>query len=175
MVSQISHSLQLYTAIIRSRLTEVLFTDASLIGGAILQGHAFFAINRPTPLFEWNLAIFELEIFTILVAIMHWLPYLTGTTVQVWSDNEATVLTIRSGKTRNLLMADCIRELWFLCASADVDVIISHIAGKDNHVVDLLSCRFCSTGNNLEFRNSNVTVSSPLLLILTSGIRVRKL
>ena len=141
-------------ALIRSRTqpTEFLFTDACLVGGgALLQDHAYFAIKWPPHLLEWNLNITELEIYTILIAFREWIPHLAETTVQVWSDNEATVLTIRTGKTRNLFLADCIRELWYICATADVDIIISHIAGKDNQTADMLSRRFCSTEQSLLF------------------------
>ena len=151
-------------AMIRLRTTPTIFmfTDASLVGGgAFVQDYAYFAVKWPSPLLEWNLSISELEIYTVLLAVRAWSDFLSGTTFLVKSDNEATVVVIKSGKTRSLFMADCLKELWFLCASADIDLLISHISGKDNVTADLLSRRFLSPSHEALFRDFQS--STPLI------------
>ena len=151
-------------AIIRSRMcpTMFLFTDASMVGGgAIITDLAYFAVPWPQSILQLNGSISELEIYTILIAFRIWKHYLQGTTVLVRSDNEAAVVTIRTGSTRNIFMADCIRELWFICATADIDLIISHVAGKDNTVADLLSRRFSSQSDSCTFHSFKT--NSPLI------------
>ena len=112
-----------------------------------------FAIKWPQHLLDLNLSISELEINIILLAFRKWEAHLSGTTVQVRSENEATVITIKTGSTRNLFIADCIRELWFICATEDIDLLISHIPGKDNNIADMLSHRFSSESHAQAFHN----------------------
>ena len=149
-------------AMIRSRTTPTIFmfTDASLVGGgAFVQDYTYFTVKWPPPLLEWNLSISDLEIYTVLLAVRTWSDFLSGTTFLVKSDNEATVVVIKSGKTRSLFMADCLKELWFLCASADIDLLISHISGKDNVTADLLSRRFLSPSHKALFRDFQSSTS----------------
>ena len=142
-------------AIIRSRVTtsQFLYTDACLTGGgAHLQDHSFFAITWPQHMTQWQVAITELELYKILLAVRVWLTQLSGTTLQIWCDNEAAVVTVRSGRTRNPFLASCIRELWYLCATADVDILISRIPGERNNTADLLSRAATSAKAQMDFQ-----------------------
>ena len=148
-------------AIIRSRTapTEFLYTDASLVGGgAFIADFAYFAVQWPEQFMEWGYSIAELEIYTILVAFREWMNHLSGVTVQIKSDNEATVISIKTGKTRNLFMVDCIREIWYICAIADID-ILSHIPGKDNVIADMLSRCFSSESHAQSFSKFKATTN----------------
>ena len=151
-------------AIIRSRLSpsQYLYTDASLTGGgALFEDNAYFAVSWVSPVTDWELSITGLEIFTVLLAFRAWQDQLQGSTVQVWTDSEVTVTTIRSGKTRNDFTAACLRELWMICALADIDVLVSHISGSDNVLADMFS-RF-NTTSKLQHDFAQFESTTPLL------------
>ena len=49
------------------------------------------------------------------------------------------VQVVRTGKTRDDMLALCLRNIWLITASHDVDLHIDHIQGRANVVADLLS------------------------------------
>ena len=59
-------------------------------------------------------------------------------------NNEAVVLVLRSGKTKDPYLGDCALNIWYVCALADIDVQYVHVRGLDNTVADLLSRWTCS-------------------------------
>ena len=110
---------------IRSRTTptEFMYTDASMVGGgAFIKEFAFLSVKWPPHMLDWGQSISDFEIYTVLLAVHTWQEHLSGKTFLVRSDNEATVIVIKSGKTRSLFMDDCIKALWYLFASADIDL-----------------------------------------------------
>ena len=128
-------------AISLSRLhpSQHLYTDTSLVGGgAYIRGHEFSTV-WPQDVVLWEVAINELELFTVLVALRRWSPFLSGCTTQVWTDHQTCVTCLRSGKSRNPFLAACLRELWHICATEDIYLLFSHIPGADNQTADLLS------------------------------------
>ena len=62
-------------AMIRSRLQPSLhiYTDASLmVGGAYIKDYGFMDVIWPEEISSWDVAITELEVFMLLVAIRYW-------------------------------------------------------------------------------------------------------
>ena len=82
-----------------------------------------------------NWSIVQLEIVNILLAVrlfqLHW----TGRKVLVKCDHEAMVTVLRSGKTRDPYLGACARNIWYVCALADIQYV--HVRGLDNRVADL--------------------------------------
>ena len=54
-------------------------------------------------------------------------------------DNQAVVEVLTTGRTRDEVMATCARNVWLLTAIYNTQIIVSHIAGNNNTVADLLS------------------------------------
>ena len=116
------------------------FVDDCLVGGGGFQPlHCFFSLAWGDRVDKWNLAINELECFTVLVALRLWHDTFRGKTVQVWCDNSATVLSLQHSKTNNMFTAACIREVGLLAAVHDIQLIFTHIEGERNITADLLS------------------------------------
>ena len=46
---------------------------------------------------------------------------------------------VKTGKTKDPFLALCIRNIWLLTASYDIDLDISHIPGRFNIIADALS------------------------------------
>ena len=54
-------------------------------------------------------------------------------------DNLAMVEILKSGKTRDVFLATCARNVWLITAMFNIDIIIIHVPGIRNQVTDLLS------------------------------------
>ena len=94
-----------------------------------------------------NWSIVQLEMVNILLAVRLFQPHWAGRKVLVKCDNEAVVTVLRSGKTRDPYLGACARNIWHVCALADIDIQYVHVRGLDNKVADLLS-RWTGTQNN---------------------------
>ena len=59
--------------------------------------------------------------------------------MNIFSDNLAVVQVVNSGKTKDMFLATCIRNIWLLTAVYDIELEVAHIPGAKNEVADLLS------------------------------------
>ena len=142
-------------ALIRSRVqaSQHLYTDASLGGGgAYLKNSSFLTVDWNKAMATWDIAINELELFTVLIALRTWASLLSGTTTQLWSDNEPSIICLRSGKTKNAFLASCLREIWHICASNDIDILASHIPCEQNQIAHFLSRKAISPRDRQRFQ-----------------------
>ena len=57
----------------------------------------------------------------------------------ILSDNLAVVQVVNSGKTKDMFLATCIRNIWLLTAVHDIELEVTHIPGAKNEVADLSS------------------------------------
>ena len=55
---------------------------------------------------------------------------------------------VKSAKTKEKFLAACIRNIWLISASNDIEIVIEHIEGKNNVIADLLSRLHSATGVN---------------------------
>ena len=85
------------------------------------------------------LHINALELFILIMAVKIWAPKLTGSRFQISCDNDAAVQVVRSGRTRDVFMQRCLRQLWFTSACYDLELHVSHIPGVHNVFADCLS------------------------------------
>ena len=141
-------------AVIRSLFTPnvILFVDACLVGGGSLwEGETFSSFKWSDDVLSWGLAINELELFNVLIALRIWKDKLSGKTVRIWCDNSSSVRAMFSGKTHNTFMASCLRELWWISCTADIFLGCDHVPGKENDNADVLSRAFVSGKDWLKF------------------------
>ena len=62
-----------------------------------------------------------------------------GQRIQVFCDNEAVVTVLNSGHTRDPVLAQCLREIWFATAMGQFELPAVHLASTENQVADYLS------------------------------------
>ena len=111
--------------------------DACLQGLGARCGNQVYTL--PIPLGYMDLNIVHLEMLNILVALRVWNSTWAKSKVHIACDNEAVVHVLNSGKTRDLTLAAIARNIQLQVATWDINLQVNHIAGKDNHIADLLS------------------------------------
>ena len=115
----------------------VLELDACLTGlGGRWQNVVY---HLPIPQKYQNLGIVHLEMVNILVALRLFAPFWSRKRILIRCDNQAVVSVLNMGKTRDPFLAACARNVWLITAQADIEVIYTHIKGRNNVVADLLS------------------------------------
>ena len=138
--------------------SKVLEVDACLIGGGgTCEDSGYFFYAFPECFQTAGLHIAELECFNILVGVRLLVEDFRGLSFRVNCDNMASVLALQSGKTRNKFLACVMRDLWFLCALNDINLVVFHKPGVDLVTPDLLSRGFKSESDWIklcQFRKS---------------------
>ena len=86
-----------------------------------------------------NYQIVHLEMLNILVALRLWAHKWHNKRIIIHCDNQAVVLVINSGKTRDLTLAAITRNIAMITASQDINLKLLHIPGKHNIIADALS------------------------------------
>ena len=113
---------------------QTLYVDASLTGlGGVWQNQVY-----ATPIFDiydTPLKIVHLEMLNLVIALKLW----AHSAVKFYCDNVAVVQVVHTGKTRDNMLALCLRNIWLITASYDIDLHIDHIQGRANKIADLLS------------------------------------
>ena len=124
-----------------------VYLDASLTGlGAIWKGRVY-----STPIFAipgFHLKIVHLEMLNIVLALRTWGSYWRHKKIKIFCDNLAVVQVIRSSKTKDKFLAACIRNIWLISASKDIEVVVEHIEGRHNIIADCLSRLYSNEGAN---------------------------
>ncbi len=119
---------------------DALFTDACLSGvGGHFQDQCFQA-QFPTDIPStqpYNINVKEL--LAIIVALRLWGHRMQGSRILLRSDNMDAVLAINNRRSRSPLIQQCLRVIWYICASYDFDLHAEHIPGYINVAADLLS------------------------------------
>ena len=119
---------------------QIIACDACLEGcGGISESGEFFHSIFPKLVTSQELHINALELLTIVVALKLWAHKLRGKRLLMLCDNITSVFVINKGRTRDLFLQKCLREICFLAASAEVEVRAKHISGENNRLPDLLS------------------------------------
>ena len=111
--------------------------DASLQGlGAVCDNKVYsIAINLG---FE-EYGIVHLEMLNILMALRVWGHRWQGKQIVIHCDNQAVVIILNTGKTKDSTLAANTRNIAMLMATNDINVKTVHIPGKHNTVADSLS------------------------------------
>ena len=117
---------------------ETLCIDAFLtdIGG--VWGNRVYAIPiLDIPDFAFK--IVHLEMINILITIRIWAKHCQHKSVTFFCDNMAVVQVVQPGKTKDPMLAACIRNIWLEASMYDITIKIEHIKGKSNVVADAFS------------------------------------
>ena len=102
--------------------TQSLFLDASLTGmGAVWRDRVHATPVREIPGFV--LTIVHLEMFNVLLALRIWGQKWSHSSIRIFCDNYSLVQVV----------------IWLHTAIYDINLVIEHIAGKENRIADTLS------------------------------------
>ena len=129
---------------------EILELDACLTGLGGRWGNKVYHI--PVANQFKNLAITQLEMVNILVAVKLLAKEWQKKKICVKSDNMAVVQVLSSGRTKDPFWGACARNIWLIAATNDIDLGYVHIQGKLNCVADLLSRWQHTYANHIQLR-----------------------
>ena len=68
--------------------------------------------------------------------------------IEIKCDNLAVVQVLQEGRARDSLLATIARNIWMLNSVFNIQLSVSHIAGKNNAIADLLSCWWETNNRN---------------------------
>ena len=122
-------------------------TDASLQGLGGRWGNQVYKLRIPFGMD--NLGIVQLEMLDLYLAFRVWAPLWKGKNVKFECDNEAVVSVVRSGKTRDKVLAAYATNINMLAALFDIEITIVHLPDQANAIADLLS-RWDTIPNNFQ-------------------------
>ena len=114
-----------------------------------------------------NLAITQLEMLNILVALRIFSTFWQGQRIQVKCDNMAVVQVLQTGKARDPFLGACARNIWMEAAKADIDIVYTHIQGRKNVVADLLS-RWKNTQSHHQILCQHV--NNPIWMVIPHNV-----
>ena len=107
--------------------------------GGWAEPNEYFREVFPSSIRKENWHISALEMVTLTVTVKLWVPKCHSQRLQVFSDNQATVIAVNTGKTRDSVMASCLRELTYILAKHNCELKVRYINTKANTLSDLLS------------------------------------
>ena len=141
--------------------------DACLTGLGGHFGNMIYTLPIPLGFHDYDIA--HLEMLNIIFAAKIWASHWSNRRIRIYSDNMAVIQVLTTGKARDRMLATCARNLWLIAALNNIQFQFSHIPGKYNNLVDLLS-RWHMAHNRTEKLNSLITnyVWIPAHLTLTS-------
>ena len=100
----------------------------------------------PLPQEHLGYNITQLEMLNIMVALKVWGYCWSNMRIEIKCDNLAVVQVLQEGRARDPLLATIARNIWMLTSVFNIQLSVSHIAGKNNAIADLLS-RWWETSN----------------------------
>ena len=89
----------------------VFSTDACLTGCGGIADNRYFHARFPDWILQTYTAIHQLECLAIVVAVSIWGARWRGQRLRVYCDNEAVVAVLNTGRTKDKLLAHCLRNL----------------------------------------------------------------
>ena len=115
-----------------------LYLDTSLSGlGAVWANRVYSTLVLSIPGFTFT--IVHLEMLNIVLALRTWGHFWRHVRIRIFCDNMAVVQVVGSSKTKDPLLAACIRNIWLISASFDIQIDVKHVPGKKIAIADLLS------------------------------------
>lgn len=114
--------------------------DSCLEAGGGLTGDVCYSWKYPPEIAEKYTSIHELEALNLVVAYKTFAPYFSkNATVLIFTDNQASSSSLKTGKTKDKTLGACARELWLAAALNQHDINIRHKPGADIPISDALS------------------------------------
>lgn len=99
----------------------------------------YFHCKFPQIVLENTSHISQRELVTVVLCLKLWGDRITGKKVHFHCDNLASVHCVNSGRTKDLFMQQCLREITFLAATKAFEIRMSFISTIDNAIPDALS------------------------------------
>ena len=124
------------------RETEVhheLCTDASMEGAGAFTGKRALSFSIPAGIQQAANSINQREAYAVLVALRKWTHLFQGRNLHLRCDNTTTIAAIQSGKAQEPYLRRVVREIWYVVATNDINLFISHLSSKENAIADALS------------------------------------
>ena len=118
---------------------ERLELDACLTGCGAFTGDSFYAEEFPPGVVQAAHSIAHLELLNVIVAVKLWGEQWRGHSLQIKSDNMNACLAVQTGRSRDRYIQHCVRELFILTVTYNIDLRIMHWPGKDLVRADALS------------------------------------
>ena len=108
-----------------------LYLDACLTGiGGVWASRVYTSPLHLLPM--QGLTIVHYEMVNFIIALRLWGHFWRHSRVNIFSDNLAVVQVVTSGKTKDMFLATCIRNIWLLTAVYDIELEGAHIPGAKN-------------------------------------------
>ena len=79
------------------------------------------------------------ELWPVLMALVRWGPRYRDSTVLILSDNTQVCRMLFTGRSRNNVSMDLLRELFWLCFTYNINIVCSYIRSGDNCEADYVS------------------------------------
>ena len=111
--------------------------DASLEGLGAYFNDQMYAIPLCRGYNQFH--VVQLEMQNVLVAIRVWANQWRGKTIVIACDNQAVVLVVNTGKTKDRILGAIARTIAMEVSLADINLRLIHILRKNNIVADNLS------------------------------------
>ena len=121
-----------------SKPDEILSCDACLTGcGGWFNGKYF---HKPFQQFitDQSLHINELELLTVVICLKTWGNMCRNQRIVIYCDNLTSITVLNSGRTHDIFLQKCLREITYLCAILECEIKGVHIDGVNNRIPDLL-------------------------------------
>ena len=114
--------------------------DSSLTGGGGATATHFYSLVYPEVLQEGSPLIVQKEACNLLIAYRTLVPLDTaGHKVVIYTDNMASHHALQSGKSKDLVLGACARQLWLEAAINNHVIEVRHRPGKDLPLADALN------------------------------------
>ena len=113
--------------------------DACLKRAGGTRGRECFTVAFPQRILDSGASITHLELWAVIIALRLWGNELRGKVIRIKSDNEAVTTIVNTGKSRDLLLQDQLRELIWWSSTFGTKIKSVHWPGKINRIPDLLS------------------------------------
>ena len=97
-----------------------LYIDGCLTGLGGIWGQQVYA-TPVSPIIGQTLKITHLEMLNVVVDLRLWATEWAYSAVKLFCDNLAVVQVVQTRKTRDSFLAACIRNIWLLMATYDID------------------------------------------------------
>ncbi|CAC5408292.1 unnamed protein product [Mytilus coruscus] len=129
----------------------IISSDVCLkgIGGVNFTTFEYFHSDILESLRDMHISV--LEMYAIYIAIQFWTSSISNKRVQLFCDNQSCVEILNRGSGRNQEMLNLARQIWYLCATSNVQLRVSYIASVENRLSDLLSRWNLSEKNRSQF------------------------
>ena len=119
--------------------------------GAIWRNRVYF-----TPIHncrDLNLKIIHLEMLNTVIALRTWGHCWHHSAISIFCDNLGVVQVVETRRTRDSFLAICIRNIWLITATWDIQLNIHHIPGVYNIIAGTLSRVYLDKPVNLNLLN----------------------